>query len=31
MLIAVTGAMLTARLLRSITRAGNDTGPITMA
>jgi H+/Cl- antiporter ClcA len=31
MLIAVTGAMLTARLLRSVTRTGNDTGPITMA
>jgi hypothetical protein len=31
MLIAVTGAMLTARHLRSVTRAGNDTGPITMA
>ena len=31
MLIAVAGAMLTAQLLRSVTRGGNDTGPITMA
>ena len=31
MLIAVVGAMLTARLLRSIATGGNDTGPITMA
>ncbi len=31
MLIAVTGAMLTARLLHSVTSGGAETGPITMA
>lgn len=31
MLIAVTGAMLTARFLRSVASGGDETGPITMA